>query len=117
MQPALRELQIEEREQKLMMNTEKELKRAENMIIHNKDISSRPKNTWFQSGKQRMESKKRDIQSLGDDRNASIVSAKKEKSSDNASTKTRKERPSGDAPAKKRDGKSHSGAFNNKRKK
>ncbi|PJF16861.1 hypothetical protein PSACC_03334 [Paramicrosporidium saccamoebae] len=68
MQSALNGLLAEEREQKLLDRTEKELTRAENIMHHKKEIHSRPKKTWFQTSRQRMDSKKRDIQSLGDDR-------------------------------------------------
>lgn len=68
MQEALERLLAEERAMKALAQTEKDLARAENLLTHRKEITSRPKKTWFQSTKQKMASRKRDLQALGDDR-------------------------------------------------
>jgi ATP-dependent RNA helicase DDX27 len=67
MQSALKKLLEEEREAKLLISTGKELRRAENLLEHGKEIATRPKKTWFQSVSQKQQAKKRDISSLGHD--------------------------------------------------
>lgn len=68
MQPAVQKVLDDEKEAKALAQTERDLSRAENLLMHGKEIHSRPKKTWFQSGVQKLSSRKRDMQSLGDDR-------------------------------------------------
>ena len=71
----------EEHEEKILAKTEKELERAQNIIVHQNEISSRPKKTWFQSKRQKAISKKRDLQSF---------TSEGSKESRNSKTKVRK---------------------------
>lgn len=55
------ELLEEELAERALQKAEKEATRAENMIQHAKEIKSRPKKEWFQSSRQKTDSKKREI--------------------------------------------------------
>ena len=45
----------EEKEEKAMATAEREVKRGENLVVHEKEILARPKRTWFESGKEKRE--------------------------------------------------------------
>lgn len=47
----------EEKEEKEMRKADMEVSKAQNMILHQSEISARPARTWFQSEKERKESK------------------------------------------------------------
>ena len=51
----------EEKADRALQKAEKEATRAENMIQHAKEIKARPKKEWFQSSKQKNDSKKREM--------------------------------------------------------
>jgi ATP-dependent RNA helicase DDX27 len=51
------EVMKEEREEKAMRTAEMELTKGSNMIEHRDEIMSRPKRTWFQSEKDKLEAK------------------------------------------------------------
>lgn len=51
----------EEKADRALQKAEKEATRAQNMIHHAKEIKSRPKKEWFQSTKQKGDSKKREV--------------------------------------------------------
>jgi len=61
MQQDVDELLEEERADRALQKAEKEATRAENIIMHAKEIKSRPKKEWFQSAKQKVDSKKREV--------------------------------------------------------
>ncbi|KAH8922403.1 DEAD-domain-containing protein [Atractiella rhizophila] len=48
---------VDEKEEKELRRAEMELKKGENLIIHQEEIASRPARTWFQSKKEKAESK------------------------------------------------------------
>lgn len=50
----------EEKAERILQKAEKEATRAENMVKHAKEIKARPKKEWFQSSKQKTDSKKRE---------------------------------------------------------
>jgi ATP-dependent RNA helicase DDX27 len=47
----IEEVLKEEKEERALSITERDLKRGENLIIHEDEIKSRPKKTWFESTK------------------------------------------------------------------
>lgn len=51
----------EEKAERILQKAEKEATRAENLVKHAKEIKSRPKKEWFQSNKQKTDSKKREL--------------------------------------------------------
>lgn len=51
--PALEAMLEEEREQKEMEEAERDINRAQNIIDKRDEINSRPRRTWFQSGKEK----------------------------------------------------------------
>ena len=51
----------DEKADRALQKAEKEATRAENLIQHAKEIKARPKKEWFQSSKQKGDSKKREI--------------------------------------------------------
>jgi ATP-dependent RNA helicase DDX27 len=40
---------VEEREEKLLAQSEMEVKKGENLMVHEQEIKGRPKRTWFES--------------------------------------------------------------------
>ncbi|KAF4547556.1 ATP-dependent RNA helicase drs1-like protein [Elsinoe fawcettii] len=54
----------EEKEERVMRATEMQAKRAENLIVHEKEIMGRPKKTWFQGEKDKKEAKKKGAKEL-----------------------------------------------------
>lgn len=61
MQNDVDDLLEEERAERAIQKAEKEAIRAENIITHAKEIKARPKKEWFQSSKQKVDSKKREM--------------------------------------------------------
>ena len=51
----------EEKAERAIQKAEKEATRCENMVKHAKEIKARPKKEWFQSSRQKTDSKKREI--------------------------------------------------------
>ncbi|KAF2769421.1 DEAD-domain-containing protein, partial [Teratosphaeria nubilosa] len=54
----------EEKEDKLLQQTEKEITRAENNVVHREEILARPKKTWFESEKEKEAAKRRGREAL-----------------------------------------------------
>ncbi|KAL6156536.1 nucleolar DEAD-box protein required for synthesis of 60S ribosomal subunit [Exserohilum turcicum] len=55
----IEEVLAEEKEERAMSVTERDLKRGENLIVHEDEIKSRPKRTWFQTEKEKLAEKER----------------------------------------------------------
>ncbi|ETN45958.1 uncharacterized protein HMPREF1541_00140 [Cyphellophora europaea CBS 101466] len=64
LEPDIEEVLKEEKEAKLLAQTENELTRSENLIKHQDEIMSRPKRTWFETEKDKLEAKKRGAEAL-----------------------------------------------------
>lgn len=57
MGPEIDEILAEEKEEKQLAQAEMEVSRGQNLIIHEQEIMSRPKRTWFASGAEKEQSK------------------------------------------------------------
>lgn len=60
----------EEKEQKVLANTERDLQKADNIVAHKEEIMARPKKTWFESEADKTAAKKKGFAALngpGDD--------------------------------------------------
>lgn len=55
----IEEVLQEEKEERAMSITERDLKRGENLIVHEDEIKSRPKRTWFESEKDKLAAKEK----------------------------------------------------------
>ncbi|RPA78704.1 DEAD-domain-containing protein [Ascobolus immersus RN42] len=66
----------EEKEEKQMQQMEMQLKKGENLIIHEAEIASRPKRTWFESNAQRGEAKVAGVKELNGEEAAKKVQGK-----------------------------------------
>lgn len=64
MESEIKEVLKEEKEAKLLAQTETELVRSENLIKHQDEIKSRPRRTWFESEKEKQDAKKRGAEAL-----------------------------------------------------
>eukprot|EP00123_Amoebidium_parasiticum_P017680 comp23942_c6_seq1/m.42330 comp23942_c6_seq1/g.42330 ORF comp23942_c6_seq1/g.42330 comp23942_c6_seq1/m.42330 type:complete len:839 (-) comp23942_c6_seq1:320-2836(-) len=53
MEGDIKDIMRQEREEKLLAESEREATRAQNMIVHEKEIFSRPAKTWFQDAKEK----------------------------------------------------------------
>ncbi|KAF2119870.1 P-loop containing nucleoside triphosphate hydrolase protein [Lophiotrema nucula] len=71
----IEEVLKEEKEERALSVTERDLKRSENLIVHESEIKSRPKKTWFESEKDKTLNKKKGAAEL----NGPAEGAKKEK--------------------------------------
>jgi ATP-dependent RNA helicase DDX27 len=71
----VKEVLNEEREEKLMTVAERDMKRGENLMVHEDEIMSRPKRTWFESEKEKKAAKDAGKREL----NGEISVGKKEK--------------------------------------
>lgn len=60
----LEEVLQEEKEERALSITERDLKRGENLILHEKEIKSRPKRTWFETEKDKRLSKEKGLTEL-----------------------------------------------------
>ncbi|KAF2860173.1 DEAD-domain-containing protein [Piedraia hortae CBS 480.64] len=49
----------EEKAEAMLQDTEREVTRAENLVVYKKEIESRPKKTWFMSEKEKLAAKKK----------------------------------------------------------
>lgn len=58
------EVEKEEKEERALSITERELKRGENLIAHEAEIKARPKKTWFETEKEKAESKQKGLAAL-----------------------------------------------------
>lgn len=57
MDQTVQDILVEEKEEKEILRAEMELKKGENLLKHKDEIQSRPKRTWFQSEKEKKNSK------------------------------------------------------------
>lgn len=55
----IEEVLQEEKEERAMSITERDLKRGENLIVHEDEIKSRPRRTWFESEKEKQAAKEK----------------------------------------------------------
>ncbi|KAF2461860.1 P-loop containing nucleoside triphosphate hydrolase protein [Lineolata rhizophorae] len=76
----------EEKEERAMQGAEREMHRGENMIVHEKEIFSRPRRTWFESEKAKKEAKAKGWKEL----NAAEEGAKERKEKKKLSGKEKK---------------------------
>jgi len=58
MQEEIEEILVEEKEDKQLAQAEMQVKRGENIIVHEDEIKSRPKRTWFESEHEKRLAKK-----------------------------------------------------------
>jgi ATP-dependent RNA helicase DDX27 len=54
----------EEKEERALSITERDLKRGENLIVHEQEIKSRPRRTWFESEKEKLAAKEKGAAAL-----------------------------------------------------
>ncbi|EEH50754.2 uncharacterized protein PADG_06833 [Paracoccidioides brasiliensis Pb18] len=64
MEDEVKEILKEEKEEKQLAQAEMEVTRGSNLISHEKDIMSRPKRTWFESEKEKLQAKQRALEEL-----------------------------------------------------
>jgi ATP-dependent RNA helicase DDX27 len=57
MEDEIEEVLKEEKEERAMSITERDLKRGENMIVHEDEIKARPRRVWFESDKDKISSR------------------------------------------------------------
>ena len=69
----------EEKEEKALQATERELTRADNIAMHQDEIKARPKKTWFESEKEKVASQKRSAEILNGPPGADAAGGKREK--------------------------------------
>ncbi|CAI6336457.1 unnamed protein product [Periconia digitata] len=55
----IEEVLVEEKEERALSITERDLKRGENLIVHEDEIKSRPRRVWFESEKDKLASKEK----------------------------------------------------------
>jgi len=60
----IEEILREEKEEKQLAQAEMQVTKGENLIKHEKEIMSRPKRTWFESQRAKLEAKKRGLMEL-----------------------------------------------------
>ncbi|KAF2749395.1 DEAD-domain-containing protein [Sporormia fimetaria CBS 119925] len=60
----IEEVLKEEKEERILSITERDLKRGENLIRHEDEIKSRPKRTWFESEKEKLAAKEKGAAAL-----------------------------------------------------
>ncbi|OAX82207.1 hypothetical protein ACJ72_03440 [Emergomyces africanus] len=64
MQEEVKEILKEEKEEKQLAQAEMEVTRGSNLIHHEKEIMSRPKRTWFENEKEKLQAKQRAFEEL-----------------------------------------------------
>ncbi|KAF2740846.1 ATP-dependent RNA helicase-like protein DRS1 [Polyplosphaeria fusca] len=106
----IEEVLKEEKEERALSITERDLKRGENLILHENEIKSRPKRTWFEGEKDKKVSKQRGAAEL----NGPAEGAKREKrklsGKDRKKLELRDTRNEGKVWKKGKDGKDGRGA-------
>jgi ATP-dependent RNA helicase DDX27 len=73
----IEEVLKEEKEERVLSITERDLKRGENMINHEDEIKSRPKRTWFESEKEKAAEREKGAQALNNTTGGSIKKKQK----------------------------------------
>ncbi|KAM3070725.1 nucleolar DEAD-box protein required for synthesis of 60S ribosomal subunit [Clarireedia jacksonii] len=66
----IEEILKEEKEDKVLAQAEMQVRKGENIITHEDEIKGRPKRTWFESEKQKLEAKKLGMEELNGVRSA-----------------------------------------------
>lgn len=70
----------EEKEQKVMANTERDLQKADNIVAHKEEIMARPKKTWFESEADKTTAKKKGFAALNGPGDGEAAAGKKKPS-------------------------------------
>ena len=68
----IEEVLAEEKEERAMSITERDLKRGENLIQHEDEIKARPRRTWFESEKDKMAERERGAAALNGQAGGSV---------------------------------------------
>jgi len=109
MEEEIEEILEEEKEDKLLAQTEMQVRKGENLMAHEAEIKGRPKRTWFESEADKVKAKKAGHEELNGKREKIIkakggkLSHKDKKKLDN--TETRKEEKVWKKGRAERDGK------------
>ncbi|PGH30810.1 ATP-dependent RNA helicase DDX27 [[Emmonsia] crescens] len=64
MEEEVKEILKEEKEEKQLAQAEMEVTRGSNLIHHDREIMSRPKRTWFENEKEKLQAKQRSLEEL-----------------------------------------------------
>jgi ATP-dependent RNA helicase DDX27 len=64
MESEIEEVLEEEKEERAMSVTERDLKRGENLIVHEDEIKARPRRTWFESEREKLAEKEKGAAAL-----------------------------------------------------
>lgn len=75
----IEEVLKEEKEERLLSVTERDLKRGENLITHEDEIKSRPRRTWFESEKDKMAEREKGAAALNGAAGGSVKGKEKKK--------------------------------------
>ncbi|KAL1800981.1 hypothetical protein ACET3X_001323 [Alternaria dauci] len=75
----IEEVLAEEKEERAMSITERDLKRGENLIQHEDEIKARPRRTWFESEKDKMAERERGAAALNGPAGGSVKGKEKKK--------------------------------------
>ncbi|RYN32450.1 ATP-dependent RNA helicase [Alternaria tenuissima] len=75
----IEEVLAEEKEERAMSITERDLKRGENLIQHEDEIKARPRRTWFESDKDKMAERERGAAALNGQAGGSVKGKEKKK--------------------------------------
>lgn len=73
----IEEVLQEEKDERLLSITERDLKRGENLINHEDEIKSRPRRTWFESEKDKMAEREKGAAALNGPAGGSVKDKKK----------------------------------------
>ncbi|KAH6644691.1 ATP-dependent RNA helicase DRS1 [Boeremia exigua] len=73
----IEEVLKEEKEERVLSITERDLKRGENMIRHEDEINSRPKRTWFETEKEKAAEREKGAQALNNATGGSVKKKQK----------------------------------------
>lgn len=73
----IEEVLKEEKDERLLSITERDLKRGENLIMHEDEIKSRPKRTWFESEKDKAAERQKGAAALNGPAGGSVKEKKK----------------------------------------
>jgi ATP-dependent RNA helicase DDX27 len=73
----IEEVLKEEKEERALSITERDLKRGENLIMHEDEIKARPRRTWFESEKDKMAEREKGAAALNGPAGGSVKQKKK----------------------------------------
>lgn len=73
----IEEVLKEEKEERVLSITERDLKRGENLIMHEDEIKSRPKRTWFETEKEKAAEREKGAKALNNTAGGSVKSKPK----------------------------------------